>query len=62
MFAKIKRLMELEHINQKELAQKLNMTAVDISRFFNGKRKPTIEFVVKVSKLFNISIDWLLNE
>ncbi len=62
MINKIKRLMEFENINQRQLGQKIGLTPVAISRYLSGNRKPTIEFAVKIAKTFNVSLDWLLNE
>lgn len=33
-----------------------------ISQFETGKRKPTLEFVYKVSQVFGVSFDLLLND
>lgn len=62
MINKIKRLMEFENINQRQLGEKIGLTPVAISRYLSGNRKPTIEFAVKIAKTFNVSLDWLLNE
>lgn len=62
MINKIKRLMEFEKINQRQLAVKTNLTPVAISRYLSGNRKPTIEFALKISKVFNVSLDWLLKD
>ena len=62
MINKIKRLMEFNNINQKQLADGIGLTPVAISRFLSNKRKPTIDFALRISKFFNVSLDWLLNE
>lgn len=62
MINKIKRLMEFENINQRQLGQKIGLTPVAISRYLSGNRKPTIEFAIKISKAFNVSLDWLLKD
>jgi len=59
---KIKRLMEFENINQRQLGQKIGLTPVAISRYLSGNRKPTIEFAIKISNAFNVSLDWLLKD
>ena len=59
---KLKRIMVIEGINQKQLSTKLNVSQVAVSRYFSGKRKITIEFVVNVSRTFNVSLDWLLKD
>lgn len=60
MVEKLKILMKYNNLSQKQLAKKLDTTQVFISRFLNGKRKPTIEFALKVSEVFDVSLDWLL--
>lgn len=60
MVEKLKRLMKYNNLSQKELAKKLNTSTVFISRFLGGKRKPTIEFAIKISDEFDVSLDWLL--
>lgn len=62
MINKIKRLMEFENINQRQLGQKIGLTPVAISRYLSGNRKPTIEFAIKISNAFNVSLDWLLKD
>lgn len=59
---KLKRIMVIEGINQKQLSAKLNVSQVAVSRYFSGKRKITIEFAVNVSRTFNVSLDWLLKD
>lgn len=60
MINKIKRLMEFENINQRQLSQKIGLTPVAVSRYLSGKRKITIEFAINVSNAFDVSLDWLL--
>lgn len=62
MINKIKRLMEFENINQRQLGQRIGLTPVAISRYLSGNRKPTIDFAIKISKAFNVSLDWLLKD
>jgi len=59
---KIKKLMEFNNINQRQLAEKIKMTPVAVSRYLSGNRKPTIEFAVSISKAFDVSLDWLLKD
>lgn len=62
IICKIKKIMEFENINQRQLAQKIGLTPVAISRYLSGNRKLTIEFVIKISNAFNVSLDWLLKD
>jgi transcriptional regulator with XRE-family HTH domain len=46
-----------------ELANQLGYSSHGyISELENGKKQPTVEFVLKVSRLFDISIDELLKD
>ncbi|SHE47315.1 DNA-binding transcriptional regulator, XRE-family HTH domain [Marinitoga hydrogenitolerans DSM 16785] len=61
MFSDNLRRIRIENkINQRELAKKLNVTQETISYWETGKRQPTLDKLVKLSKIFNISIDDLL--
>lgn len=62
MIEKIKRLMIFNNMNQRQLAKATGYSAVDISRLLSSHRKPTIEFAIKVSKVFDVSLDWLLKD
>lgn len=61
IISKIKTLMKLRGINQHELSLGTGFSDVSISRFLNGSRKLTIDFIIKISGYFDVSIDWLLN-
>lgn len=62
VFFKIKRLMEIENCSQRDLASNIGISEVSMSRYLRGNRKITIDFVIKISNYFNVSIDWLLND
>lgn len=47
-------------LTQKELADKLNVTAQAVSKWENGRGIPDIEFLQKISKEFNVNIDSIL--
>lgn len=53
-------LMEKNNMTQVELAKKIGTTNVTISRYISGERKPRIEIVTEIAKIFNVSIDYLL--
>ena len=54
------RLMEEENITQVELANRVGITNVTISRYLSGERSPRIEIVVKLAEYFHVSTDYLL--
>lgn len=57
---KIKQLRKLSGMTQEQLAEKLNVSRQALSKWENGTSTPDIESVVKISTLFQISLDELL--
>lgn len=58
-----KRLAQLRKENnytQKELADKFGLTPKAISFYELGQRDPSNELIIKFSKFFNVSIDYLM--
>lgn len=58
----IKKLRESKGLTQKQLAYKIGVSAVTITRYENNDREPNIKILNKLSTVFNISIDSLINE
>ena len=48
--------------SQKDLAEKLDVSRQAISRWENGTALPDASNIVQISKLFNITADYLLND
>lgn len=46
--------------NQVQLAQKLNITKQTVSNWENDNIQPSIEMLVRLARLFNVSADYLL--
>lgn len=57
---KIKTLRVSRKMTQSELAEKLNVTKSTISSYENDSRQPSYEVLIKISSLFNVTIDSLL--
>lgn len=57
---RIKSLREDLNLSQEELANKLNLSKGIISLYEQEKRKPSIEILVQMSEIFNVSIDYIL--
>jgi transcriptional regulator with XRE-family HTH domain len=58
-----KRIQELRkenNLSQKELAEKIGVSDVAISRWERGTRIPNAENIVNLSNVFKISADYLL--
>lgn len=60
---RIKQLREENDITQEELAKKLNLSSKGIvSMYEKEDRKPSLEILVKLSEIFNCSIDYILGK
>ncbi len=56
----LKFIREEKKLTQNELANLLNVSKANISRYELGIRQPSIDTIFLVAKFFNVSIDWLL--
>ncbi len=59
---KITKLRKENHMKQNELAETLYVTHQAVSKWENGKSIPSIEILYDLTKLFNVSIDYLLDD
>jgi transcriptional regulator with XRE-family HTH domain len=57
---RIKQLREENKWTQLDLAHKLNCAMSSIAMYENESRKPSLEVLVKLSEIFNCSIDYIL--
>lgn len=56
---RIKQLREEFKITQQDLSDKLNCSKSVIGLYENETRKPSLEVLIKLSEIFNCSIDYL---
>lgn len=56
----IKELRTNQKLTQKELAESLNLTPKMVSFYELGQRTPPSDIIIKLSKIFNVSTDYLL--
>ena len=56
----IRKYRKLNNMSQDELAEKLNVTRQSISLWENGQTQPSLENIVALAKLFEVSTDELL--
>lgn len=56
----IKKLRKNYNMSQVELANKLGVTKQCVSNWENDNILPSIEMLLKISKLFNVTTDYLL--
>ncbi len=59
---KLIQLRKKEGLSQEELGYKLNVTRQTVSKWELGQTTPEMEKLVEMSKIFNISLDELMNE
>lgn len=59
---KIIKLRKVNGWSQEDLAEKLNVSRQAISRWENGSALPDAQNVLQISKLFNVTTDYLLND
>lgn len=57
---RIRNLREDHDLTQKELSAKLGLTPKMISFYENNQRTPPIDVLLKLSNIFNVSIDYLV--
>lgn len=57
---KIKELRVSQKITQNELATRLGVTKSAISSYENGSRLPSYDILIKISRIFKVSTDYLL--
>lgn len=48
-------------LNQLKVANDLNISREALSHYENGKRNPDLEMLRRLSRYFNVSIDFLVN-
>lgn len=58
--SKIKFLRARAGLNQKELAEKLNIAKSTMSQYESNQRVPSDDLKVELAKIFNVSTDYLL--
>ncbi len=60
MYKNIKNLRENKDLTQKEVAEILNVSQTTYSRYENGKLNIPSTTLIRLSKFYNISVDYLL--
>lgn len=59
---RIKQLREENDWTQLELSKKMNCAMSSIAMYENETRKPSMEVLIKLSEIFNCSIDYILGK
>ena len=47
-------------MNQLQLAEKLHLSASTIGMYEQGRRTPNVDILVQMSRIFNVSLDYLI--
>lgn len=62
MRERIKQIMDHEHLNSSEFADKLGIGRAVISHILNGRNNPSLDVVTRIlSKIDNIDPEWLIS-
>ena len=62
MFAeKLKNLRTAQKMSQKELAERIGIAKSVISFYESGERFPSYDVLIKISRIFNVTTDFLLD-
>ena len=56
----LKKIRKKRNLNQQKVAMDLNISREALSYYENGKRQPSLEMLVAMSKYFNVSINYLI--
>ena len=56
----LKNIRKQRKLNQQKVAMDLNISREALSYYENGKREPSLELLVSMSRYFNVSIDYLI--
>jgi transcriptional regulator with XRE-family HTH domain len=56
----LKNIRKKRRLNQQKVAMDLNISREALSYYENGKREPSLELLVAMSKYFNVSINYLI--
>lgn len=63
MFAKRLRILrENSNMNQEKLAKMLNLSASTIGMYEQGRRQPDNETLLKLTEIFDVSLDYLMGK
>lgn len=57
---RIAELRKTKHLNQIGLAMKLNISQYLVSAYETGRHQPSIEILIQMSKIFNVSVDYII--
>lgn len=53
-------LRKLNHLTQRQMAERLGISQPSYIRYENGKAEPTLANLAKIADIFDVSVDYLL--
>lgn len=56
----LKKIRKLKNLNQQKVAFDLHISREALSYYENGKREPSLQLLLNMSKYFNVSINYLI--
>lgn len=57
---RLKELRKKNNLTQQELADKVGTNRVNVTKWETGRTEPTLESIIKLAHIFEISVDYLL--
>ncbi|MBR4903181.1 MAG: helix-turn-helix transcriptional regulator [Selenomonadaceae bacterium] len=58
--ARVRIMRQLLGLTQTDLAKKMGLTSPAITAYEKGKRDPSLKNLLQLSKIFNVTSDWLI--
>ena len=59
-YTRLRDLREDADLTQEQLVGKLGMHKTTYTNYEQGKREPPFDFIIKIAKFYNVSIDYIL--
>ena len=59
---RIRTLRRRSEMTQGELAKRLEISQSAVGMYEQGRREPPYNLLIKISKLFDVKLDWLLSD
>lgn len=59
-FEKIRELREQQGLSQRKVAEMLGMYTTQYQRYETGERTASIEFLIQIADLYDVSIDYIV--
>jgi len=59
---RLQKILTDNNLSASQFAKKINVQRSSVSHILSKRNKPSLDFIIKISKNFkNISLDWLIN-